>query len=82
MIKNADPRPRLQIWLDIGTKEGPRSLNDVRLLHRTLMAKGWIEGADLHYEEVAGAVHNEAAWAARVGPVLSFLFPAASKALE
>ncbi|GAA3762011.1 alpha/beta hydrolase [Terriglobus aquaticus] len=31
--------------------------------------------ADLHYERVAGAFHNEAAWAARFGQVLQFLFP-------
>ncbi|HMK31240.1 MAG TPA: alpha/beta hydrolase-fold protein [Terriglobales bacterium] len=78
MIKKADPRPSLRIWLDMGTKEGSRGLSDVRLLRRTLVGKGWTEGKDLHYEEVAGAVHNEAAWAARVGPVLRFLFPLSS----
>ena len=30
---------------------------------------------DLHYERVSNAVHNEAAWAARFGPMLQFLFP-------
>ncbi|HXZ79951.1 MAG TPA: alpha/beta hydrolase-fold protein [Terriglobales bacterium] len=75
MIKKADPRPGFRIWLDMGSKEGTKSLSDVRLLRRTLVAKGWIEGQDLHYEEVPGAVHNEAAWAARVGPVLRYLFP-------
>ncbi len=32
--------------------------------------------ADLHYERVTGGMHNEAAWAARFGNVLQFLFPA------
>ncbi len=32
--------------------------------------------ADLHYERVPGALHNEAAWSARFGAVLRFLFPA------
>lgn len=30
---------------------------------------------DLYYERVLGGVHNEAAWAARFGQVLQFLFP-------
>ncbi len=30
---------------------------------------------DLHYERVPGGLHNEAAWAARFGQVLQFLFP-------
>lgn len=32
--------------------------------------------ADLHYERVPFGLHNEAAWAARFGQVLRFLFPA------
>jgi len=32
-------------------------------------------GVDLGYYEAPGAQHNEAAWAARVGPMLTFLFP-------
>ena len=32
--------------------------------------------ADLHYERVPNGLHNEAAWAARFGEVLRFLFPA------
>ena len=31
--------------------------------------------ADLHYERVPNALHNESAWAARFGQVLQFLFP-------
>lgn len=31
--------------------------------------------ADMHYERVPGAEHNEAAWAARFAQVLQFLFP-------
>jgi predicted alpha/beta superfamily hydrolase len=69
-----DPRPR--VWLDIGTREGPRILEDVERLRDVLLRKGWRWGKDLHYERVIGAEHNEAAWAARVGPFLQFLFPA------
>ncbi len=34
--------------------------------------------ADLHYERVPYGLHNEAAWAARFGQVLQFLFPPCS----
>ena len=69
-----DPRPR--IWLDIGTREGPRIVNDVEKFRDALLEKGWQLERDLHYERVEGAEHNEAAWARRVGPFLQFLYPA------
>ena len=72
----ADVRPRPRIWLDIGTKEGPRIVQDVEQFRDVLLQKGWELGRDLHYERVEGAEHNEAAWAQRVGPFLQFLFPA------
>jgi hypothetical protein len=34
-----------------------------------------VEGVDLHYAEFEGATHSEAAWAARVGPMLKWLYP-------
>lgn len=68
------PRPR--IWLDVGTREGPRTLQDVEQFREVLLQKGWRPGEDLHYERVEGGEHNEAAWSQRVGPFLGFLFPA------
>jgi len=70
-----EPRPR--IWLDVGTKEGPRIVHDVEEFRDVLLQKGWQLGKDLHYQRVEGAGHNEAAWARRVGPFLQFLYPAA-----
>jgi predicted alpha/beta superfamily hydrolase len=67
-------RPR--IWLDIGTREGPRIVQDVEQFRDVLLKKGWQLDNDLHYERVEGAEHNEAAWAQRVGPFLQFLYPA------
>jgi len=67
-------RPR--IWLDIGTREGPRIVEDVERYRDILVSRGWRCGADLHYERVEGAEHNEAAWAQRVAPFLRFLYPA------
>jgi predicted alpha/beta superfamily hydrolase len=70
-----EPRPR--IWLDIGTREGPRIVQDVEQFRDILLQKGWRLGEDLHYDRIEGAEHNEAAWARRVGPFLQFLYPAA-----
>lgn len=74
-------KPPLRIWLDIGTKEGRNAkeaadtVNGARILRDALVSKGWKPGKDLNYLEAAGAEHNERAWAARVGPMLEFLFP-------
>lgn len=73
----APGQPRPRIWLDAGTKEGPRIVQDVEQFRDVLLKKGWRLGEDLHYERVEGAEHNEAAWAKRVAPFLQFLYPAA-----
>jgi predicted alpha/beta superfamily hydrolase len=70
---HVETRPR--IWLDIGTNEGPRMVQDVERFRDVLLKKGWRLGHDLDYEKVAGGQHNEAAWAQRVGPFLQFLYP-------
>jgi hypothetical protein len=48
---------------------------EIEHLKELLLQKGWRQGEDLAYLEVAGAGHNEGAWAARFGAVLGFLFP-------
>jgi predicted alpha/beta superfamily hydrolase len=75
IIQNTQPKPRLKIWLSMGTEESKTGVSDATLLDHALMAKGWQEGKDLHYEVIPGAKHEEAAWAERVDPVLRFLFP-------
>jgi predicted alpha/beta superfamily hydrolase len=71
-----DPHPA--IWLDIGTKEGPRIVPDVEQFRDILVQKGWALGHDLHYERIEGGEHNEWAWSQRIGRVLEFLYPAHS----
>ncbi len=68
-------KPELKIWLDIGTNEGQRALPDARELNLKLVEKGWEQGRDLFYLEAQDATHSESAWAARVAPMLKFLFP-------
>ncbi|MGH9713003.1 MAG: alpha/beta hydrolase [Candidatus Acidiferrales bacterium] len=77
--KRLSARPRM--WLDTGTQEGVHTISDARKLRDVLVEKGWHEGRDLHYEEIQGAQHNEAAWAQRVGPFLQYLFPAGETAV-
>jgi predicted alpha/beta superfamily hydrolase len=74
---------RQKIWLDVGTNEGDSpfsSVRDVRLLRAMLVSRGWRDGGNLHYQEAAGADHNERAWAARAPQMLEFLFPRKAKA--
>jgi predicted alpha/beta superfamily hydrolase len=68
------PWPR--IWLDVGDGEGKRVKADVDLLDARLQSNGWKPEVNLHYQMVPGGTHDEAAWAARVGDMLKFLFPA------
>jgi predicted alpha/beta superfamily hydrolase len=66
-------RPRL--WLDVGDREGRRTLQNAEQLYRRLIANGWRPGDTLHFGRVAGGTHDEASWSARVRPMLEFLFP-------
>jgi predicted alpha/beta superfamily hydrolase len=80
-VAAATKRPKVRIWLDIGTKEGgtaaeaQRTVNDAQLLREALIKKGWKRGKDFSYFEADGAEHNERAWAVRVEQILKFLFP-------
>jgi predicted alpha/beta superfamily hydrolase len=79
IIKQVDALPnplQLRIWLDVGTAEGPEAVPDARALRDALVRKGWRVGPDLSYLEVKDAAHDERAWAARVPPMLRYLFPA------
>lgn len=76
LVRMTDPKPRLSIWLDIGTGEGGRTLRDARALRDELVDAGWVLDSDLQYSEITDAGHNEVSWASRVGPFLRYLFPA------
>lgn len=67
-------RPR--VWLDVGDREGRRTLSDTEMLFRRLKANGWAPGETLQFERIHGGAHDEASWARRVRPALKFLFPA------
>jgi predicted alpha/beta superfamily hydrolase len=75
LVDSVEQKPPLKIWLDTGTREP--GWEQARVLRDRLAKKGWKLLDDLHYMEVEGADHTEAAWAARVEPALRFLFPPA-----
>jgi predicted alpha/beta superfamily hydrolase len=75
-------KPRLKIWLDVGTAEGEDTLKNAEQVRDELLKCGWVEGDDLRYAEFKGARHEETAWGARVAPILKFLFPAHGTAAD
>jgi predicted alpha/beta superfamily hydrolase len=69
-----------RFWIDMGTAEGDiggfgRAVEDVKALGETMKREGLAEGADFVVRIVEGAKHDEAAWSARFGEILQFLFP-------
>ncbi len=68
-----DQKLPLKIWLDTGTSEP--GWERARDLCSALIDRGWNLYDDLEYHEFEGADHSEGAWAARVDPVLRFLYP-------
>ena len=77
MVAALDDKLPLRIWLDTGTQEP--GWERTRALREALVGKGWRLHEDLQYIEVEGAGHTESAWAARVAPMLRFLFPPMSQ---
>jgi predicted alpha/beta superfamily hydrolase len=67
---------RPKMWLDVGDREGQRTLRDAETLARRLKANGWVPDVSLHFERAHDGTHDEPSWARRVKPMLRFLFPA------
>jgi predicted alpha/beta superfamily hydrolase len=81
-IREARSKPKSRVWVDMGTAEGRRGLDDARLLKAALVGLGFVDGVDLHYAEYEGATHSEHAWSERVGPMLEWLFPASDSPIN
>ncbi|HEX2864807.1 MAG TPA: alpha/beta hydrolase-fold protein, partial [Deinococcales bacterium] len=64
----AHANPGVRVWLDAGTDEGPRYVNDAVQVFDLLRARG----VDARLEVASGAAHNEAAWSARFPRVLEW----------
>ena len=75
--------PDLQIWMDMGTKEGICScckieknvhIANMRQMKGELEKRGYKEGHNLGYLEAKDALHNEDSWAKRFHLPLLFFF--------
>ncbi|MFN8577281.1 MAG: alpha/beta hydrolase-fold protein [Candidatus Sericytochromatia bacterium] len=73
--------PHLQIWLDMGTKEGytrkdKENINILmtRFMKEHLIRLGYREGYNLGYLEEKGGMHNEYWWGKRLHMPLIFFF--------
>ena len=75
-VRARKKKPPVRLWLDTGTAEP--GWEKARAFREVLVERGWREGRDLSYCEDEGAAHNEAAWAARTGPLLRWLLPASA----
>lgn len=69
-----------RIYLDCGTKEGAKHMDEVRRMCALLKTKGYQAGRDLLCVVEAGAAHNEQAWAARMARMLGFVLRRGSAA--
>jgi predicted alpha/beta superfamily hydrolase len=74
-VQSLKAKPSTRIWLDIGSKEGKFTPGHVRQLRDILISQGWRLNTDLRFKEVRGGLHNERAWAKRVGAAIRFLYP-------
>jgi predicted alpha/beta superfamily hydrolase len=69
----ASPYVPGRIYLDVGTREGPQTLANARLMRDLLVEKGYRLGKDLSWVEDTGGMHNERAWGRRFRTALPFL---------
>jgi len=67
--------PPLRVWLSTGMAEGDGVVAGARRVRDALVAKGWVEGETMHYQEIEGAAHTESAWADIAPAMLRFLYP-------
>lgn len=68
--------PPGRIWLDVGTNEGARTVQNVRMLRELLLRKGYPEGESLRVMIAAGAAHDESAWGRRIKKAIPYLLGA------
>ncbi|HVH09302.1 MAG TPA: alpha/beta hydrolase-fold protein [Gemmatimonadales bacterium] len=67
------PRTPGRLYLDIGMREGERSVEFARRLRDLLVERGFQLGRDLQWVEDRDGVHHESAWGPRFRTALPFL---------
>ena len=69
-LRRVSLRPPPRVWLDIGSQEGKRAIDDARALRDRLKT----QTSALHYVEDPDGHHSERCWAARFGDALEWLY--------
>jgi predicted alpha/beta superfamily hydrolase len=67
-------KPKVRVWVDIGSDEGPGAERDAQDAFNALVAKGMKPGKEIVFYVDSGARHSEVAWAGRMGMILLYLF--------
>lgn len=67
------PRVPGRLYLDIGAREGERSVEFARRVRDLLVQKGYTPGRDFQWLEDQDGVHHESAWGRRFRQALPFL---------
>lgn len=62
------------VWLYMGTAEGNAAVENVKLLHETLLESGW-SSDEVELVITPDAAHNETAWSQQAEAMLKFMFP-------
>ncbi|HEY0744392.1 MAG TPA: alpha/beta hydrolase-fold protein [Chryseosolibacter sp.] len=62
----------VRFWVDCGSEEGSKMVNDVKKLKALFEKKGLSEGEHFRCTIYEGAEHNEESWSRRFGDVLDF----------
>ncbi|HEX5068580.1 MAG TPA: alpha/beta hydrolase-fold protein [Vicinamibacterales bacterium] len=69
-LRRVGLRPPPRVWLDIGSHEGARAIDDARALRDRLKT----QTSALRYVEDSDGDHSERCWAARFGEALEWLY--------
>jgi iron(III)-enterobactin esterase len=85
LVRNTGKRPGLRMWFEAGTNEDPLTdidkngvvdvIQNVQDLMSLLRQKGYQDGAELDYVQVAGGQHDITTWAKVLPDFLHWAFP-------
>jgi predicted alpha/beta superfamily hydrolase len=75
MVKPVDRKAKKpKVWIDMGGKEGFKSMQDAEDLYSTYVKAGWKPRSEVVFALEPNAEHNELAWSRRIQSILIYLF--------
>lgn len=74
-LRQLEPAPgrRASLWVDMGTQEGEKSVEQLQAFRQRLEALGWSEGRDLTTQVIEAGTHREISWSTRAADILRWL---------